>query len=540
MPLETEHPEYIEYKPKWQRILDCLAGSDAVKSGGYVPAPEAYLADADKRRGARRLAAYIERGVFSNATDRTASALVGAIFRKEPDYEVPSRLTPRIDNINGAGDTIFTFSKHVVNHVITIGRFGLFIDWPEEGQDKIPFMSGYDALSIRNWRTRDVGGRPKLDQVILYEEKTVPSRDGFGSVIEPQYRVLELDAEGFYIQRLFTRRAEEVAKATPRRRANTVSELETNWLERVIESKPNKGQKIDYIPFQFIGPHSLREHVSKPPFLDLADENLAHFRGSVALEHGRYYTAHGTPYITGHAKPGNPENGESEEDTWDYGPDTIWFIPEADAKVGMLQFSSDGLSYLENGQNEKRQAMAYLGARLFESQRAGVEAAETHRIRQSSEQGTLAGAANTVSQAFEWCLDKMAEWSRAPSKCTFRLNTDFFDEEIDPARLEKVMGALQAGHYPPSAWFWLLKKWELLPPDMTSDDAQKELEVMGPTITARNLPLPDEEEGTAMETNTSAKPGGEDRDKEGGRSGDAKASGGTARSTASTAAPRGS
>lgn len=530
MPVDSKHPDYILYEPKWQRIKDCLDGEDAIKQGGYVPMLEAYRSD--KRNGTARMQSYVDRGVFSNAVDRTAAALIGAIFRKEPDYEVPKRLMPRLDNINGAGDTIFTFAKHVCHHVLTMGRFGLFIDWPEEGEDLLPFMAGYDAFSIHSWRTRNVGGRPKLDQVTLYEEISVPAPDGFGSILEPQYRVLELDVKGKYVQRLFVKDEESRG-----RNLNTTLPVGTigssRWVERVVDSKPDKGKEIDYIPFIFLSPHHLRESVTKPPFLDMANLNIAHFKGSVALEHGRFFTAHGTPYITGHAKSANPDNPEESDESWDYGPENLWMIPEADATVGMLQYSSDGLSYLENGQAEKERQMAFLGARLMDSQKRAVEAAETHEIRQSSENGTLAGAANSVSLGFEWCLTKMAEWVRQPKeKCTFRLNTDFYDKPLDPTLLANVMGALQAGHYPPSAWFWFLKEGELLPPEMTAEDAEEELATMGPTITARNMPLPEEDD---MTTGTKEKPAGETRDEEGGASGDNAASGAKKRTGGSRA-----
>ena len=536
MPVDSEHPDYIRLKPQWQKIMDCLEGEDAVKAGGYVPMLEAFRAD--RRNGAARMQTYIDRGVFSNATDRTASALVGAIFRKEPDFEVPERLTPRMDNINGAGDPVFTFAKSVVEHVLTLGRYGLFIDWPEEGEDLLPFIAGYDAFSIRSWRTRNVGGRPKLDQVILYEEVPIPAMDGFGSEYIPQYRVLELDPDGRYIQRLFVK-AEEAAGNRTRRRTSVQDAVESSrWVERVVESKPDKGKEIDYIPFIFLSPHHLRESVSKPPFLDLANHNIAHFKGSVALEHGRFYTAHGTPYITGYAKPGNPSDPEGDSEPWDYGPENIWFIPPAEAKVDMLQFRGDGLGYLENGQAEKERHMAFLGARLMDDQRKGVEAAETHLLRQVAETGVLAGTANTVSMGFEWCLQKMSEWVRQPKKkCTFRLNTDFFDKPIDPTLFEKAMGGVQSGLYPMSAWLWFLKEGEMLPPDMTAEEAQDELDTMGPLITARNMPLP-EEEDDGMESSADAKPTEATREEEGGRSGDVAASGAKTRSTGTPATPR--
>ena len=527
MPVDIEHPEYTKYKGKWQRILDCLEGSDAVKAGGYVPMLEAL--EADKAHGMRRMQKYVNRGVFSNATDRTASALVGAIFRKEPDFEVPARLMPRMDNINGAGDPIFTFAKHVVRHVLTLGRFGLFVDWPEEGEDLLPFMTGYDALAIRSWRTRNVGGRPKLDQVILYEEISIPALDGFGSELSPQYRVLELDEAGMYQQRLFTKQAiTEGRRGGARRNEAQV----TQWVERVIESKPDKGKAIDYIPFRFLSPDDLRESVSKPPFLDLADQNIAHFIGSVALEHGRFYTAHGTPVITGYAKP-------EDDDPWDYGPENIWFIPEVGAKVEILQFNSNGLQHLENGQTEKLQQMSFLGARLMETQKRAVEAAETHMIRQSSESGVLAGTANVVSEGFEWCLDRMAEWSRAPTGCTFQLNTDFYDKPMEPTLMANAMAGVQSGLYPMSAWLWFLKESEMLPPDMTTEEAQNELDQQGPLITARNMTLPDEDEtedGDDRVSNSEEEPGGTTRDEEGGRSGDQAAAGGTTRRTNTAAA----
>lgn len=47
------------------------------------------------------------------------------------------------------------------------GRYGLLVDFDDKGQ---PYIAMYDALSIINWKTGDVGGRKDSKLIVLQEK----------------------------------------------------------------------------------------------------------------------------------------------------------------------------------------------------------------------------------------------------------------------------------------------------------------------------------------------------------------------------------
>ena len=314
----------------------------------------------------------------------------------------------------------------------------------------VPFFAGYSAPSIRCWRTREVNSLPKLDQVILEEFTQVPGEDGFGFDMVPRYRVLELDAAGLYQIRLFT-------KAT----------ADSEFVEQPTIRPMPTGSRIDYIPFVFINTGDLMPDISKSPIIDLVDVNLAMFRASADLENGRHYTAHCTPYIIG-------LNGD-EKKTWKIGGDSVWQLPEG-CQVGMLEFSGQGLTSLENGVNEKRELMAFLGARLLRDQKKAAETAEAQEIQQSGENATLSSIARTVSDGFKKALNIAEEWVSSKKEAEFELNQDFFSRRMDPGELTALVGALQANAIPLDDFLWNLKVGEMLDPSRSVEDARKLLD----------------------------------------------------------------
>ena len=316
MPITSEHRDYVRMVPMWQRVTDCLAGSDAVKARAdmYLPMLSGHIG----RPGA--YAAYAGRALWYGATARTVEALVGTVYRRNPTVELTPRLKLRLNNINGRGDNINTFSAFATEQVLTKGRFGILTD-VMDATPNLPHLSGYTAENIRNWRFRLVRGQPVLDQLVLTEDYDEPEEDGYGSKCGLLWRVLELDAAGFYFH-------------------HTYKQLDGSELALVDSGYPSPGGRgpIQQIPFQFIGPTHTRPDVSKPPILDLVDVNLSHFRSSADLEEGRHKLAFPIPVLIG---------VDDSQTTWRIGGDAVWMLPMgADAK--MLEFTGQGLGSLEN------------------------------------------------------------------------------------------------------------------------------------------------------------------------------------------------
>ncbi len=469
MPVTTTHPQYEEALSGWRKTADLLAGSDALKRSAevYFPRLQGHMEnDASYVR-------YIEGLVLFNGTERTISALAGSIFRKDPTVVVPARLKPRMDNINGAGESFYTFSKRMVRDVLAFGRYGLLVEAMAPSEDgnspsldvrdqaaNLPWLAAYDPRDIRCWRTRIVAGAPILDQVILHECKQVAGDDEFGFKMVSIYRVLDLDDQGYYRVRLY----QEVGK---------------DEYEQVAEFLPKpRGQRINYIPFVFIGPTDLRPDITRSPILDLVEVNLSHARSTIDLEAGRSKLAYPMPVIV----------SDAEQVELKFGGDwALWLPLGSDAKF--LEFNGKGMEELAAALPQKEGYMAALGARLLQEPQRQAEAAETHYIKQSSENSTLASVAKTCGDGLKQALTYMAEWVSASGEVKCELNTDFFDVPISPQAITSLVAAVQAGLMPVDDFLWVLKQGELLRHDLTIEEARSLIEQDTPRLmgTPENL-----------------------------------------------------
>lgn len=477
MGIESVHPDFLRCMEGWTRVGDVLAGRDAVMTRGepYLPMLESH------RSNSSDYAEYAGRGLWYGATGRTHDGFLGAIYRREPTLRLTRRTERMKNNATGTGDSFYTFSKFATGQVIGKGRYGLFLDRPLDGGD--PYIVGYEAEEIRNWRMRRVNGQLQLDQVILHEFDDVPADDGFGSKIISRYRVLELDSDGYFQVRIFSR----VEGGGVSRTEGSGSYVET---ERFVP-RPT-GKPIEYIPFVFIGPTHLRPTPSKPPLLDMADVNLVHWRNSCDHQMALHRIAFPQIVFTGVDDVGNT--------AWINDAKRIWGLPMG-ATFGMLEFKGDGLGAIERDLDRCEAYMARLGARMLEDQKRVVETAEALSIRASGETSTLANIARTVGDGFQILFRWAAEWeSEDASKVTVELNQDFHDGRMSPQDLLSLVTTYQQGVLPLEDFLWNLQRGEVLKPGRTLEEAQTLLESNPPILLGQSVSLDEPSPGQVAQT----------------------------------------
>jgi hypothetical protein len=183
MPVNTPAEEYEENEADWRMIRDVLAGAKAVREGGdkYLPR----LSDMSYGE----YAAYAKRAQFFNATARTLSGLVGAIFRKEPEIYLgeAESLRPRLESCTIDNQPFTVFARSVTRETMAMGRVGGMVDAPADGGT--PYFTHYAAEHITNWRlTQFNDNRIVPDQIVLKEERIQPNSDGFGASKATIYR----------------------------------------------------------------------------------------------------------------------------------------------------------------------------------------------------------------------------------------------------------------------------------------------------------------------------------------------------------------
>ena len=444
MPVNYKHREYEEYAQGWKRIRHAIAGEDVVKEAGtlHLPRPSG--------QHDHEYQAYLKRAVFYGASGRTLQGLQGAIFRKNPMLEVPRKLEDHLDDITLTGLPFNVFAKSVTEEVLGMGRCGVLVDRPPNGQGRA-YLRMYTAESIINWRTTNIDGREVVEQIVLHEEKQRPERDGFGTQFYDTYRVLELTEEGYEV-RIFEERQDQAQEFTETERYT-----------------PNiRGERFDYIPFVFISPTDLLPSVQKSPLLDLVNVNMSHYRTQADLEQGNYLTSQPTPYIIGQRNP--------EQADWNIGSGTIWFLSEG-AQTGMLEYQGAGLSFLEKALDRKQSLMAMLGARLLEESKKTAETAETVRLRGNGESSILVSIADTVSDGLQNAMRWLSEWEGTdPTMVTVELNKDFLDSRLEPQEITALVQAWQAGALGQQDLLFNLQRGEILRPDVSIEEVTEELD----------------------------------------------------------------
>lgn len=451
MPVEHQHPQYRKNVEVWQKCRAVIDGEDCIKEAGvkYLPA---LSGQTDQQYDA-----YVKRASFFAGTARTLDALVGMVFKNEMIVKFPESQAELLDAITRDRNSLNVFAKQAVEEVFMTARYGVLVDMEATGEH--PYIVGYTAESVINWRTRIVNGRESLDLVVLKEQVYAP-RDEFDTDPTEKIRVLRLDIESSqYFVELYVKRetADPVSKS--------------QWMLSETFEPKIRGVRMDFIPFVIIGTKNLSPDVEKPPLLDMANINLSHYRSSADLEHGRHYTALPTPWAAGFDVKTSLHIGSS----------TAWISDDPQAQCGYLEYTGQGLGALENALKEKQGQMAVLGARLLETDKLAAEAADTHRIRRAGENNVVSSVADTVGEGLEVVLKWCAQWQGIVDQdIEVELNKEYLDAEVAPEMMSALMAQVQAGLISWDTYFYNLKRGQIIPNDRDSDEEKSMIELGSP------------------------------------------------------------
>jgi hypothetical protein len=408
MPAYTVHDFLRAMLPQYEIISDTIAGEYQVKfrKTRYLPQPNA---EDKSAANVARYDAYLTRAVFYNVTKRTLGGLVGQVFSREPIIEVPKSLEPVIDDATGLGMGFQQLAKLAAGHVVSKGRSGVHIDYPNTGGtvtraeliqgDIRPLFTVYRPEDIINWRWIKRGGRKVLTLVVL-KSTYVKSDDGFVETRGPEYKVLRLDASNHYT-------------------ITTYREQSNVPFGEVLTPTDPAGNAFTEIPFSFIGSDNNEPEIQPAPLYDLASLNIAHYRNSADFEESCFIHGQPTAWFSGLTEHWVKEVFKNEVQL---GSRAAIPLPVG-AAAGILQPDPNTLP--NEAMKHKETQMVALGAKLVEPaavQRTATEAT----IDQSYETSTLSASADNVSDAMQFALVWAARFSgEDETKIKFSLNTEF-------------------------------------------------------------------------------------------------------------------
>lgn len=442
------HSEYDVALPVWTKSRDARKGEDAVKLKGEAYLPKLQGQEPDQYK------AYLMRGRFFNAFAKTIDGHIGLATRKETIIEAPESMEKLLDNVDRQGSGMQDYIKAVLREVLEVNRAGTLVDYsivPEKSTaaeaKKIgarPYLILYKAEDIRDWEYDE---NNKLIYVLLRER--IPTR-GNRVVGGKEYRYRECEIlNGVYTQILWED-GSDVA-------INTIVPRMNN-------------QSLNFIPFT-IHQDEFDQQVSQPVLIDLVNLCFSYYRLKADHAHALHYVALPTPWITGVEEDKAPKT---------IGPEKVWAITNPDAKVGMLEFTGEGVLAIQNELRSMEDQMAVLGSRVLMPEVA-EHTATASKINSISETSDLATIVLTEEKQMNWILAFYAQWAGAVSvgvedQTNVDMPTDFMPTTMDAQMITAMVGAWQNGAFDWNTLIQNFQKAELVDADVDLDELKKAIE----------------------------------------------------------------
>lgn len=449
MPIDTVHPEYEAMASDWQRCRDAHRGRAAVRAAGtrYLPWTRANLGP--------EYDDYAERAVWYGATERTVIGLAGAISRKSTAVDVPPLLQPHLQDIDLAGTSTDAFIGQLLQEQLLVARACIEVTMAgKAAPEQRPYWVLWRAEDVVNWQEERRQGKMTTTRVVLRESAYEPPEDDpYASEVVTRYRELELvTGRGAPALRVRT----YVQRTTP----------EGSRWEIELEVWPSRrGDALPFIPIVPVGAQACGWKVEKPALLDLVDLNLADWRNSADYEAALasikpvYYVfgvPAGTEIVLG------SKRAITSEDTG--------------ASAGILQ-GADPVG-LRTAIQEKRHAMATLGARLLEEQPDVGETATAVRMRHAGDEASLRTIAATMGEGLTRALRYHAWWLGANEDgVEVRPNMDYVNARLAPDELRAYMELLNNGRISYQTFYALLQAGEITRPEVTAEEELEQIEL---------------------------------------------------------------
>jgi hypothetical protein len=481
MPASDQHKLYVKNKDIRKLVRDCVAGSDAIKTarrtdsteqGGiynsmgsqYLPVPNP---NDDSIENQDRYAAYRARATFINFTGYTKDGLMGMVARKPTEIDLDASIKYAELNVNGSGLTLQGMTQSVIGNLLETGQDGLLVDFPmSAGGTQMQtlglraIIKQYPAESIINWRVETIDSIDTVVMVALAEEVTRVAADGF-SVDDVTYtRVLCLNEDGDYIQKLY----------------NEHDELLVNEAgESDIFIKKADGSNWKEILFVAVGSENNDLIPDKSPLYDVAEINIGHYRNSADFEESSFLVGQPTPVFSGlnEGWVKNVMKGGIQ-----IGSRAGVLLPENGSAM-LLQASENQMP--SAGMDRKEEQLVKIGAKII-SDKGGVETAEASRIKFAGQNSKLGLVIINTELAFEQCFLWMMGFQGSTGENVFNINKQFYEATVDPQLLIANMQLLDRQVIAKTDVRRMMRKGGLIEHDRTDEDIDGEVEAVSPVI----------------------------------------------------------
>jgi hypothetical protein len=330
----------------------------------------------------------------------------------------------------------------------------------EEGRR--PYWVSIGKEQIINWRSEvDPNGELELTQVTIQEQITLPA-GVYRDQLVTQYRVLRPGSWELWRK--------------PAGPGSSGAGL-TLWDEGTTS--------LDYIPLVPIYSNKTAFMMSDPPLLDLAYENLRHYRLRSDLDHILHFS--NVPMIWAIGRRARTPQGDTGTREVTISPNTIIDL-DKDGKIGILEHSGHAIAAAQAEIQEAKESMAALGLLLLARQPQVEKTATASTLEYEAESSELAAMARSLRDGTEAALDIHAEYLGLGKDAggTIMINKDFAQAELTAPQLIALSNMVATDQLSLDTLWNLMGQAEQLPADFNPDEEHKAIQT---EIQKRTLPL---------------------------------------------------
>lgn len=404
-----------------------------------------------------------------NALKQTAKGLSGMVYLTDPEVgeDVPAQIRKDLEDIDLQGRDLASFGRESFEDAMVDGHAAIFVDMGSTAGIQLGSKADESSLGLRPYwvgiRKGDllrpsvvrINGKMMLHRVAWFE-RTVEADGKFKDREVKRVRELQLNLKGgapTVEWRLYTQKKEGD---------------DTSWfVEASGQMKTQSGKPLSEIPVVATYTGFIGEFESEPPLLDLAIENLRHFRKSSDLDNIEHVTCVPILSLSG--------VGEDEFESVGVGPSMGLSFSDPNGKATWAEISGSGIGQVRESIKDIERRMAVQGLSMMMPETQQEQTATWKRIEKSESDSRLSVAARSHQVALNKALYFHAMWrgeTLDESKAWITVNRDFESTEMPPEVMVAYIKAVSEADLPVRV---LLEVWQQggrIPADKDLDELE--------------------------------------------------------------------
>ena len=356
----------IDQMKGWEIMKAVVSGTEYLRENSETFLP------LEPREDYAAYLARVNRAVFTPYTQRLIRAAAGLILRKPISITGDPYWTEIFNkDVDGCGSDLDEYARRLVTCALTYGHSHVLVDFPapsdarslaeERALNRRPYWIEVDPTNIYGWRLDRESNYGNLTQVRI-GEKAVVADGEFGEKVYDQIRVIE---SGRY--RVFRQEEKKLEMEGPFPYPASFDQSDATAEYDLVESGDFS---LGQIPLVTIYADKKDTMTSRPPLLDIAHLNLAHFQRQADLIHSLHIASQPMLVLEGW-----------DDQTKDMAISVNYAMAtQPGNKVYYVEPASSAFEAQTSEIQELQQQMATLGISTLSQQKFVAESADARRL----------------------------------------------------------------------------------------------------------------------------------------------------------------